>query len=380
MNEPSVKHGKEWTPLTDSWNAAGKTWVLDGSRVEVQRTLDVALREEATTLISEEPDGSFKISVSSVHLRDAFEPLRFGITVEKVPVEIKEGERYFNIIIDTDNEKLRPLVEQARELGSIPDEGKRLHAILDLLSKHMKYASDKALEDLSETDPETAAWAAAKVGLHVGQEEVRLSDLIERGYGVCRHFAVALLVLAQEAGMKGALMTNNTDNGLDRYRRVILTNIIRTDTGEPLFGLEVGEQVTCGHAWVELKVGESWIPVDPAHGLIGDTPENMQMFKDAKYCVPVQVTDIRAEGLPKNLELEIEPVDLYFSPGESVHKGVIKVRCGFASLPPCSYDGPLSFSIRPADQRPAGFERGVFMRILSIISSVTPAPTRSFLL
>ena len=205
---------------------------------------------------------TFEINVPSVHLSSDSEPLRFRIKVEKIPTEIKEGERLLNVIVDTDNEKLRPLLEQARELRNTPEE-ERPRAILELLSKNMKYAYDYRVEDLSETNPESAAWVTKHIGLHCRTDtEVKLSDLIKNGYGVCRHFSAAMLVLAKEAGMGGVLMTNSGKGS--NNPKTFITNIIRKDTLEPLFKLaNVGGQLDHGHAWVEIKTSNGWIPVEP---------------------------------------------------------------------------------------------------------------------
>lgn len=344
-----------------SENTLGKTL-----RVDEHKTPKV-------TLYKEEDDytldlfRTFWMRVPSVNLDSDSEPLRFRITVEKVPTNVERGKAISNVIIDSHNRELRPLLKQARALRRIPEE-ERPRKILELVSSKMSFACAENIEILSKTNPESAAWVAENVGLSsTGETAVRLSDLVRHGYGVCRHFAAVTLVLAKEAKMEGALMTNEgrSDNASDP---IVLINITRTDTGEPVFkSAKVGEQVTGAHAWVELKTRKGWIPMDSSHNLVGDTPENVQMFRDANYCGLVYPDGIYTKGLPENVRLILKrPSNLYFSPGESTCDGIMEINCTkrmdkLSRFVPTSYNGDLSFRIGSDYQ-----DRQVSVKILSI--------------
>jgi transglutaminase-like putative cysteine protease len=78
-----------------------------------------------------------------------------------------------------------------------------------------------------------------------------------------------------------------------------ITNILRSDNGEPLFKMtKVGEKAP-PHAWVEIRTSSGkWIPVDPTTNLVGDTQEGVDMFKKANYMA--EVYGLKKEVNPPN--------------------------------------------------------------------------------
>jgi hypothetical protein len=93
-----------------------------------------------------------------------------------------------------------------------------------------------------------------------------------------------------------------------------IKNIERIDSKEKLFkSAEIGGAVS-GHTWAEVKLSDGrWIPVDPSTKLVGDTPENLEMFRQANYMAIGYGLD--AEGEPS--ELSVEGKGFVFRPGES---------------------------------------------------------------
>ena len=304
------------------------------------------------------------------HLNSESEPLKFKINVEKIPTKVEKGVTIagnvtIDIAADTSDgnasysKKLQDILDASRMLRSVPEE-QRPRAILDLLYRNMKYAYADRLESLKETDPESADW----VEKHLRVGVTNLSELIEHGFGVCGHLSVVLLFLAKEAGMAGALMTNSGSNG----DPMALINITRTDNGQPLFKtVKRGEKVASGHGWVELRTSDGrWIPVDPSANLVGDTPENLQMFQDANYR-SIFGSNINAKGLPDHVYLTINPGGNFFFPGEPIHEGRAEINCGCewdaasSKLISQSYEGALSFRIWSAPSE----NYGVAVKILS---------------
>lgn len=233
------------------------------------------------------------------------------VVVEKQPIVIEEGKSYanFSVLIDKETEKVHNLVLQAEAIKNLP-EHERPAAILNLLRDNIQYAHKDVLEKVSETDPELAQWVAKNTGLNsFSTMNVPLSELVEKGYGVCRHLSVAYLYLAEKAGLEGCFM--NSDSGT-------IKNIERTDTKEKLFkSTEIGKPVS-PHSWIEIKLSNGqWIPVDPSTKLVGDSPEKLEMFRQANYLAIGYGIDI--EGEPH--ELWAEGKGLTFKPGESRTEG-----------------------------------------------------------
>lgn len=98
---------------------------------------------------------------------------------------------------------MQSLATEAETLLELP-ENERPARVLEILRSKMHYAYNDVIEKLSETDPDLAKWVAENTGLNASSvSNVTLSELMERGYGVCRHLATAYLWLAQKAGLKG---------------------------------------------------------------------------------------------------------------------------------------------------------------------------------
>lgn len=198
-----------------------------------------------------------------------------NIRVRKEALVLEEGEVYgaFACLIDNSPE-LEDLASKANELSFLP-EGDRLKPLMDLFNNHFKFAYEDEVERIRVDNPELADWIDNNSGLKSPLNNLPLSELLNHGYGVCRHLAIAFLWLANKAGLKGSVMFSN---------KGVLKNIKRTDNGKKLFrSVEVGEP-TDPHSWVEVQtVGGRWIPIDPSSQLIGDTEDGLKMFREANY-------------------------------------------------------------------------------------------------
>lgn len=199
-----------------------------------------------------------------------------SVVVKKLPTTILEGKSYANgaVLIDEETEKMSSITSRAEALRTVP-EIERPKAVLELLRENVQYAYNDVGEAVSKSDPELASWVAQNTGINSSASNVPLSELIDKGYGVCRHLAVAYLWLAQKAGLEGTLMASDYGG---------IRNIKRTDTGERLFkSVDVGQPLPA-HAWAEIRTSDGrWIPVDPSVKLVGDTEEGLSMFQEAGY-------------------------------------------------------------------------------------------------
>ncbi|MFZ2522303.1 MAG: transglutaminase-like domain-containing protein [Minisyncoccia bacterium] len=273
------------------------------------------------------------------------------IVVEKQPVELVEGKSYVNsaVLIDKETERMQSLATQAEALLEIP-ENERPAKVLEILRSKMHYAYNDVLDKLSESDPDLAKWVAENTGLSSPfSHDVPLSDLVEKGYGVCRHLSVAYLWLAQKAGLKGVLLSSEYGS---------IKNIERTDTKQKLFrSADIGKPVSA-HSWVEIKTSDGqWIPVDPSTKLVGDSEEGLAMFKEANYLAIGYGIDIDAEPGDK---LGVDRTAIFFAPAEPTSSGTFclelrsskpTIRFGKENLPPTNvpYSGEGKLKIEKDD-------------------------------
>lgn len=209
--------------------------------------------------------------------------------VEKQPITIQEGNIYpegTGVIIDSNGSQIPTLLEKARDLQELPEE-ERIHKVLELVRKNLKFPYSESITKVSETNPSLAEWVEENI--YPNSKPVKLSELLEKGYGICKHLSALYLYLAQEAGLEGVYLSINRDT---------ITNILRSDNGEPLFKMTaVGGKMPVAHGWVEIKTSSGkWIPVDPTTNLVGDTEDGLSMFKQANYIA--EVTGFKADITP----------------------------------------------------------------------------------
>lgn len=232
------------------------------------------------------------------------------ITYEKVPLPLfEEGRAYGQgtVTIDAETPLMQELSSQAEALRALP-ELDRLRPLYDILSSHLSYASHTAVDALKETDPERAGWIRSHVSLRGIIPNIPLSQVIERGYGVCQHFAIIYLWLAQKAGLNGIFI-----HCLAGW----LKNIVRSDTGQRLFKTEFEEGDAPAHAFVEIQLSDGrWIPIDPTTNLFGDTAEGLALFRDANYRESGTFSHAR-KAEPDGLVYVEETEWLEFLPGEA---------------------------------------------------------------
>jgi len=297
-----------------------------------------------------------KASVSFRNLElDAQNPTspEIGIVVEKQPIELVEGKSYgqYSVSIDKETERMQSITAEAEGFLELP-ENERPAKVLELLRSRMHYAYNDVIEKLSETDPDLAKWVAENTGLNrASGSNVPLSEIVEKGYGVCNHLSVVYLWLAQKAGLEGVILSSD---------RGVIKNIERSDTKQKLFqSAEIGEPVSA-HSWVEIKTSdEEWIPVDPSTQLVGDSKEGLEMFREANYMAYVNPSlDVNAE--PRD-QLDVRGTSMLFAPAESTASGKLSlelsslkptIRFRGENLPPTNipYSGEAKLSIDTSEQ------------------------------
>lgn len=277
------------------------------------------------------------------------------ITVEKTPITTVIGERYADVYFDgTENDTTRYLAGQATALQTLPEE-QRPRRVLELLRGSVQYAYPGVVKELQASDPELGAWVAANVSTNrQGAPPVKLSDVLQSGYGVCSHLAPAYLWLAEKAGLEGGIFTSDTG---------VITNVLNPETGQPLFkSTDVGQPAEA-HAWAEIRLSNGqWIPVDPSTGIIGDDQPGRNTFAAAGYKSYANAQLDISTSVPKELEVKaLAPVLNAGEPGGStvaqlrLRSTMPRLRIGKAPLPPSNqpYQGSAAMHI----STPSGAER-----------------------
>jgi hypothetical protein len=231
------------------------------------------------------------------------------IVFEKQPITLKKGEVYSQYtIFDEESDKMKSIVEECLELKGLPEK-ELLNKILEILRKNINYPFKDKVEELRESNPDLADWLEENIPIDnypVGGPN-KLSDIFEKGYGICGNMSVAYLYLAEKVGLRGVIFYGDE-----------IKNILRSDNNEKLFkSREVGASAPT-HSWCEIKLSNGeWIPVDPSTKLIGDE-NGINDFKKANY-----------RGRPSILPCEIElnpklnfPIKIDFLPGEKDGKAI----------------------------------------------------------
>lgn len=294
--------------------------------------------------------GVFHITSPFVKVDAQKDPYMLELTIQKQLTPIGLGTIIESITIDDQSSKLKRMTEEARVLTDLPEK-QRQRPLLAIVGQNMKYAYPWVMEQLANDDPELAASVDEKTSLKSWPSTLlTLSEVVDLGYGICRHLSVVMLVLAKSAGLQGAHMAYQPIPD-DPTSNII--NVVRKDTGKPLFlSIGAGEPFARGHTYLEILMGSGeWIPVDPTTGLIGDTEDGLATFKEANYQANVGSV-ITTKGLPDSV-YAIPASNLQLRPGESQRTGNYKIGGytetvlgqGQSAKKYRKYEGPLDFQM-----------------------------------
>ena len=281
-------------------------------------------------------EGSFEIS-SKGNVDISYDsPLEIEVTISKEPNEIGEGMSINSIEIDSEGERLHEAIQKAQGLKEIPLED-RPRKVMELVREYINYAYPEDVEELRKTDSNKADFIEANLGVESLNSLVKLSQVFENGYGVCRHLSVAALVLGKEAGLEGMYATSPIE-------AFGVKNILHPETKEKLFKLTELDRRTGQHAWVEFKVGEDWISVDPSTQIVADNQQELEVFQQAEYVADFRRA-VTVSNLPENLHVRNE--GFAFGPGDRDSNGKLLIEPKtFISLKESIPGEPFSGSLR----------------------------------
>lgn len=261
------------------------------------------------------------------------------IVFEKQPITLKKGEVYSQYtIFDEESDKMRSIVEECLEFKGLPEK-ELLNKILEILRKNINYPFKDKVEELRESDPDLADWLEENTPIdnYPASGPNKLSDIFEKGYGICGNMSVAYLYLAEKVGLGGVIFYGDE-----------IKNILRSDNSEKLFkSREVGVSAPT-HSWCEIKLSNGeWIPVDPSTKLIGDE-NGINDFKKANYIGRPSILPCEIESNPKlNFPIKID-----FLPGEKDGKAIChlnKKKTFKKDFVPYKGDCKMSIQILPCN-------------------------------
>jgi hypothetical protein len=256
-------------------------------------------------------------------------PFEFSIHLEKIPINIKDGDALGANRTEVKFEgRLADLMATASRLQALPEKDKILK-LVELVRANLSYPYSEIINGLKQTDPDLGQWLADRFGDDAKRiNGVNLNDCLDRGYGNCKIMASTFLVLAQASGLRGMFAQNGEDK---------IKNLIRPDTGNSMFKMgQVGEPVNFSHAWAEVQLQDgSWIPVDLTANMAATTPELFELFKKANYKTQIPVI---FDNMPN--ELDIKPSAVKFEPGQA--SGKFSMNIGIRRITSISRSGTTS--------------------------------------
>jgi hypothetical protein len=236
---------------------------------------------------------------------------KFEIDFEKDPLVLEKGGIYAQYnIYDFESEKMKSISGEVLKFKDLPEK-ELLHKILEILRNNISYPYKETVEEVKKTNPDLAKWLEENLSLsNLPANPNKLSEIFEKGYGICGNLSLAYIYLAEKVGLNGIILSGDE-----------LKNIERSDNGQPLFkSRNIGEPAP-SHVWCEIKLknGE-WFPVDPSTKLIGDE-NGISDFKKANYIGRPAILPCEIEINPR-LENGIlsSPIKIDFLPGEKYGK------------------------------------------------------------
>jgi hypothetical protein len=176
------------------------------------------------------------------------------------------------------------ILEACRNIG---DE-KKPRIILEIMKKYVSYGYKELIQD----NP-----LAVEV---VKSTTCKISELVESGFGICRHLAPLYLYFATQVGLKGVIQDNiaTQKDFVNVYRdKVQKTKLFKNS--------EIGQKIG-GHMWANIMVNDKWIMVDPSVNLVGDNEYDIGLIEESGYKFQTYAPELKSDQ-PKNIRMYGKP-------------------------------------------------------------------------
>jgi len=248
--------------------------------------------------------------------------LKIYAKVRKLPlpkISTEKGVSLESVFVNFEPTLMKLIKRVQRDLGSLSDEEK-IERLIEVVRKTFSYPFSGVIESLKMNKPDEARWIEDHFE---GDKRAPISEFIEHGYGVCRHYAALFTILAQAVDL---------DVIMAIALKGVLVNYVREDTGQPLFKAVPLGRVEPGHSWNEVRInGKKWIPVDPTKALNGLNPDHRRVFDKANYLHSL-VGLIDIEELPDVKSNLTVVISCFFMPGQEETEVDIEIKLKAGSI------------------------------------------------
>lgn len=301
-----------------------------------------------------EPGAVLKVRAVDVQITPK-DPFQLILEFQKLPLPKINPKRSFSLGgITADNGGSLPLLRKKAASFRKVSEEERINLLLDLARANLVYPYQEKLEALKQNNSDLEKWVREYL-CEGGKYPEILSKYVSKGYGVCRHFAALFAVLAQAAELE--VIVAGCCEGQ-------LVNVIRPDSGKPLFKSVPLGPINAAHAWNEIRLKNGqWISVDPTANLNGLDNVQKDIFEQAHYVHNIHrylLIDVEGLGAGFRHWLPIE-----FRPAQPKTKTVLEIlnyktvwpkrkvhKVTAAKSIPQEYRGNLEFTIKAAQTTP----------------------------
>lgn len=210
------------------------------------------------------------------------------IPVSKIDIESEVSLRHEGIELDEITPKINQIKNEMATMCEGKEDREKPRIILEIMRKYMQYGFKDLIVDNK---------LAQEV---VSSSKCKISELVESGFGICRHLSPLYLYFATEVGLSGLLQITS---GQEDF-----TNVFRDkENKSKLFqSKEIGQKIG-GHMWANIEIDGKWILVDPSVNLVVDNEYDLQIIKQANYKSLIYAPAIHSDS-PTNISITGESI------------------------------------------------------------------------
>ncbi|MDD5593694.1 MAG: hypothetical protein PHG97_02990 [Candidatus Margulisbacteria bacterium] len=197
----------------------------------------------------------------------------FGrVRFQRGAVALTEGSYAYGPFVSIDriqaNTKLADLCVQEQAIQGDPIE--TIKRTIELVRSNLRYPYPSLLNSAS---PAEVAWVNGSILTH--DRPPRMTDIVEMGFGSCREFTALAALLLSLRNLEVILSGGAAINA--EIKELGLPHPLMEGPRDKLF-LTDALGTMSAHAWLEAKIDNGFVPVDPLIGLIGTKPGHMDIF------------------------------------------------------------------------------------------------------
>lgn len=216
------------------------------------------------------------------------------IPVSKIDIKDEVGLRHEGIELDEITPKINQIKNEIASMCEGKKDREKPRIILDIMKKYMQYGFKDIIVDNK---------LAQEV---VSLSKCKISELVESGFGICKHLSPLYLYFATEVGLSGLLqISSGQEDFINIYRD-------KENKSKLFQSKEVGQKIG-GHMWANIEIDGEWILVDPSVNLVGDNESDLAIIEQAGYKSLIYAPSIHSDS-PENIRIT----------GKSIYNPVVK--------------------------------------------------------